>query len=154
MNEVNKFSDIDSPFKGEEKSAVFIGRWQPLHFGHIWLFNQKLDKGIPILIMIRDIEPDEKNPFTSEETKKLIDKVFQGKSVKTMIIPDIESVNWGRGVGYEVNEFYPPEDIKQISATFIRSSIKEGNNDWKEFVPESIHEDVSKYLTEFYEIQD
>ena len=27
------------------KRALFIGRWQPLHDGHRWLFAQKLDAG-------------------------------------------------------------------------------------------------------------
>ena len=39
-----------------------------------------------------------------------------------MIIPDIESVNYGRGVGYEIIEHKPPQDIKEISATKIRES--------------------------------
>ena len=30
------------------KRALFIGRWQPLHPGHKWLFNQKLEQDIPI----------------------------------------------------------------------------------------------------------
>jgi len=138
--------------KDKNKYAVFIGRWQPLHFGHIWLINQKLESGVPVIMMVRDIDPDEKNPFTTEETVRLIEKVFEGKPLKTMIIPDIESVNWGRGVGYEVNEFFPPEDIKMISATSIRNSIKEGSDDWKQYVPSSIHEDVHNYLVNFYEI--
>jgi len=136
----------------KKKYAVFIGRWQPLHFGHIWLINQKLDLGIPVLIMVRDIEPDEKNPFTTEETVRLIEKVFSGRDLTAMIIPDIESVNWGRGVGYEANEFFPPDDIKMISATSIRNSIKKGSDSWKEYVPESIHSDVYNYLIKFYEI--
>jgi len=152
MSEVNKFSQEESPFKGDGKHAVFVCRWQPMHKGHMWLFNQKLEKGIPLLILIRDIQPDEKNPFTTQETERLIQKVFEGQPVKTMIIPDIESVNWGRSVGYEVNEFSPPEDIQMISATFIRNSIKEGNNDWKQYVPETIHTDVYEYLNEFYEL--
>ena len=153
MSEVNKFSQEEvSPFKGDGKHAVFVGRWQPMHKGHMWLFNQKLEKGIPLLILIRDIQPDEKNPFTTQETERLIQKVFEGQPVKTMIIPDIESVNWGRSVGYEVNEFSPPEDIQMISATFIRNSIKEGNDEWKKYVPETIHTDVYEYLNEFYEL--
>jgi len=152
MSEVNKFSQEESPFKGDGKHAIFVGRWQPMHKGHMWLFNQKLEKGIPLLILIRDIQPDEKNPFTTQETERLIQKVFEGQPVKTMIIPDIESVNWGRSVGYEVNEFSPSEDIQMISATFIRNSIKEGNNDWKQYVPETIHTDVYEYLNEFYEL--
>ena len=65
-----------------------------------------------------------------------------------MVIPDIESVNFGRGVGYEVNEFNPPKNIGWISATKIRESIKTGDNNWKDIVDVSIQEDVEKYLYE------
>ena len=34
------------------------------------------------------------------------------------------SVNYGRGVGYEINEFVPPKDVSSISATEIRKSLK------------------------------
>jgi hypothetical protein len=36
------------------------------------------------------------------------------------MIPDIESVNYGRDVGYEIIEHIPPKDIREISATKIR----------------------------------
>lgn len=39
-------------------------------------------------------------------------------------VPDIESFNYGRGVGYEVIEHFPPEDIKKISGTSIRNEGK------------------------------
>ena len=41
-----------------------------------------------------------------------------------MIIPDIESVNYGRGVGYSVIEHIPPSDVSEISATKIREQLK------------------------------
>ena len=60
-----------------------------------------------------------------------------GDAVQAMIIPDIESVNYGRGVGYEVNEFGPPEDIKAISGTDLRRKVREGG-DWREFIHPSL----------------
>jgi predicted nucleotidyltransferase len=63
-----------------------------------------------------------------------------------MVIPDIESVNYGRGVGYEVNEFTPPDNIGFISATKIRESIKTGDDSWKDMVDASIQTDVEAYL--------
>ena len=42
--------------------------------------------------------------------------------VKVMIIPDIESVNYGRGVGYDIIEHEPPKEIGDISATKIRET--------------------------------
>ena len=110
------------------KRALFIGRWQPLHPGHKWLFNQKLEQNIPILIAIRDTPVDDSNPFSTEEVvtnleKEYSDEVENGM-VKVISIPDIESVNYGRGVGYEINEFEPPKNIGNISATEIRKNIK------------------------------
>ena len=134
----------------DKKYAIFIGRYQPYHFGHIELIQQKLNQGIPALIMVRDIEPDEKNPFTTEQTVEMIEKYHaaKGDDVKVIIIPDIESVNYGRGVGYEINEFTPPDNIAFISATKIRESISTGDDNWKSMVDESIQEDVVKYLLE------
>ena len=42
-----------------------------------------------------------------------------------MIIPDIDSVNYGRDVGYDIIEHTPPQEIKKISATYIRRSLNE-----------------------------
>ena len=70
----------------------------------------------------------------------------KGDDVRVMVIPDIESVNYGRGVGYEINEFTPPENLKWISATKIRQSIKDNDTAWKEMVDESIQEDVKLFL--------
>ena len=133
-----------------KKYAIFVGRFQPYHQGHISLIMQKINEGIPALIMVRDIAPDAKNPFTTEQTVEKIEKYHaaKGHNVQVIIIPDMESVNFGRGVGYEINEFTPPENIGWISATGIRNSIKEGNNDWRTLVDESIQADVEKYLLE------
>ncbi len=132
----------------DKKYAIFVGRYQPYHYGHIKLIDQKLKEGIPALIMVRDIQPDEKNPFTTEQTVNMIKKYHKAKNedVEVMIIPDIESVNYGRGVGYEINKFTPPNDIGFISATKIREFIKNNDDSWKSMVHESIQEDVIKYL--------
>jgi cytidyltransferase-like protein len=132
-----------------KKYAIFVGRYQPYHYGHIELIEQKLNEGIPILIMIRDIEPDEKNPFTTEQTVSMIEKYHKSKGddVKVIIIPDIESVNFGRGVGYEVNEYLPPKDVASISATGIRNCIKNKDDYWKKLVDPIIQDDVLNYLT-------
>jgi cytidyltransferase-like protein len=137
------------PQVGQKQKAIFIGRYQPYHYGHISLIEQKLNQGVPALIMVRDMPADEKNPFTTEQTVSMIRKYHAAKNedVEVMIIPDIESVNYGRGVGYEVNEFMPPENIAFVSATKIRESIKTGNTEWHQMVHESIQSDVVEYLT-------
>jgi len=44
--------------------------------------------------------------------------------LKVIIIPDIESINIGRGVGYDIIEHVPPQEIHDISATKIREQMK------------------------------
>jgi cytidyltransferase-like protein len=112
----------------EGQYAMFIGRWQPLHKGHQELFQQAMNEGKNILICIRDIQPDEKNPYSAEEVKSNIlnhysKEVEEGK-VKVMVIPDICSVEFGRGVGYDIIEHLPPLDIANISATKIREELR------------------------------
>ena len=106
--------------------AMFVGRWQPLHKGHQSLFQQVMDEGKNVLICIRDIQPDEKNPYSAEEVKTNIENHYSdmGDKVKVMIIPDICSIEFGRGVGYNIIERIPPQEIHDISATKIREQMK------------------------------
>ena len=108
--------------------AMFIGRWQPWHEGHRWLIDQQLNKGNKVLLCIRDVAKDENNPWSAQEimtmlSVELLDLLNEGK-LKIMILPDIESINFGRGVGYDVIEHTPPQDIHDISATKIREQMK------------------------------
>ena len=109
--------------------SLFIGRWQPWHPGHRWLIDQRLNEGKNVWVAIRDVEPNEKQPWTSQEvlenvSEELYDLLNEGK-VFISIVPDIESVNYGRGVGYKIIEHVPPTDIKEISATKIRQELRE-----------------------------
>jgi nicotinamide mononucleotide adenylyltransferase len=109
--------------------SMFIGRWQPWHEGHRWLIDQRLNDGKNVLICIRDIQPDDKNPFSASEVESNIKKelwqLLGQERVKVMIIPDIESVNFGRGVGYDIIEHVPPQEVGDISATKIREQLKQ-----------------------------
>ena len=109
------------------KYSMFIGRWQPWHDGHRWLINQRLNEGKNVLICVREVSQDDKNPYNPIDVKKnvekeLIDLINSGR-VKVIIIPDIESVNYGRGVGYDIIEHIPPKKIGEISATKIREKL-------------------------------
>jgi nicotinamide mononucleotide adenylyltransferase len=113
----------------ENKYSMYIGRWQPWHAGHRWLIDQRLEEDKNIWIAIRNIPPDEKNPWTAEQVLQnlqveLNDLIEEGRVVTT-IVPDIESINIGRGVGYDVIEHCPPDQIKEISATAIRNKMKQ-----------------------------
>ena len=110
------------------KYSMFIGRWQPWHKGHRWLIDQRLKEGKKVWIAIRNVEPNENQPWTAHEVmmnlQKELDDLIQEGKIFISIIPDIESVNYGRGVGYEIIEHVPPSDIKQVSATNIRAEMR------------------------------
>lgn len=128
MAELKAKADKESS-SSEVKYSFFAGRWQPLHKGHLWLINERLKEGYNVWLGIRDVEPDEKNPWTAEQILEMVkegelkDLIKEGKVLPT-IIPDIESINYGRGVGYDIIEHVPPTEIGEISATSIRNQMK------------------------------
>lgn len=117
--------------KADSKSgkwAMFIGRWQPWHAGHRWLIDQALNEGKPVALCVRDVPVSDKNPWTAEQIQANLNAelkdLIEGGKLKVVIIPDIESVNIGRGVGYDVIEHVPPQEIHDVSATKIREQMR------------------------------
>jgi hypothetical protein len=108
-----------------KKYAMYIGRWQNWHVGHEWLIRQQLDKGKNVWVAIRDVAGDENNPKSAHRVMMdLIEEPFFQENIDKIlvsIIPDIESVNYGRGVGYDVIYHEPPTDVAAISGTAIRT---------------------------------
>ena len=111
------------------KYSLYIGRWQPWHKGHQWLIEQRLKEGKNVWLAIRDVPTDENNPYTAQQVLDNLTQEFKDlineKKIIISIIPDIESVNYGRGVGYEIIEHIPPTEIKEISATKIRKQLRD-----------------------------
>lgn len=126
--------------------ALFIGRWQPFHNGHRWLVDQKLKRDIPVLVAVRDVEPDDQNPMTTDQTVEILRRFYDSEDVEIIVIPNIESVNFGRKVGYEINEFTPPDEIGNISATEIRDGLRKKDDTWRGKVDAKIHDLIVKYL--------
>ena len=116
-----------------KKYALYVGRWQNWHKGHEWLINQQLEKGKNVWVAIRDVEQDENNPKTAQQILLELsnEPFFKDKFDKILIsiIPDIESINYGRGVGYDVIYHEPPKEIEKISGTAIRQKYIDSNGD-------------------------
>lgn len=128
MKKIHVEGDPKLKNTGGKQYSMVVGRFQPFHEGHKWLVNQCLNEGKNVLICIRDIQPDEKNPFSAQEVENNIKQelweMIGDERVKVIIIPDIESVNFGRGVGYDIIEHIPPQEVGDISATKIREQMK------------------------------
>ena len=120
-----------------KKYAMYVGRWQNWHKGHEWLLNQQLEKGKNVWVAIRNVETDENNPKTAQQVMMdLAEEPFfmeNSHRINISIIPDIESINYGRGVGYDVIYHEPPEDVAKISGTSIRNGYIDSNGDIIEY---------------------
>lgn len=104
------------------KYSMFIGRYQPLHKGHIALINKVLDEGKPVLIALRDTPISKDNPFSVEERKTMFLNEF-GSKIKIITIPDIAEVVYGRKVGWGIRQIELSEELESISATKIRNDL-------------------------------
>lgn len=107
-------------YNAHKRFALFIGRWQPFHKGHKYLIDKALSEGENVCIAIRNTEISEKNPYTVEQRAEMIRRVYKDR-VEIIAIPDINSINIGRKVGYDVNRIDPPEHIGKISGTNVRA---------------------------------
>jgi adenylyl-sulfate kinase len=128
------------------KRAIFIGRWSPFHKGHLAIMKDKIDAGIPLLILVRDTPYDIYPPLLR---KRMIEAAMAKlkADAKVMIIDDIESVNYGRDVGYDVNEVRVNGDMKVISATAIRQMIENNDASWEKMMPDGAAKVLKDYLS-------
>jgi nicotinamide mononucleotide adenylyltransferase len=91
------------------------------------------------------MELDESNPFTAEEVEQMLRVAFKDEIANNMVDTqilkrDIASINYGRGVGYEVinHTAAAPEHVKRISATEIRRQIRAGESGWRSMVMDGV----------------
>jgi len=111
----------------KKPTAQMLGRWQPFHNGHYALFEEIIEKIGQVCIQIRDVQGVDDNPFDFETVKNKIEEKLNPKykgRFKIILVPNITSICYGRGVGYKIEEIVMPEEIQNISATKIRAKMR------------------------------
>jgi len=153
------------------KRALFVGRFQPFHLGHLRVVKDaKRDGFDEIVIVIGSAQRSDtrENPFTSEERVEMIDSALQGIGLKYRLIPvdDTKSDEvWVENVetlapkfdavyangpvktifegrGYEIIDPKPGDDETRISGERIRKMIADSDERWKSMVAEKICEKI------------
>ena len=124
-------------FDWKKPTVQMLGRWQPWHKGHQELFKRCINKTGQVIIQVRDVEGasggqgQDDNPFSWETVCKNIEDNLikegykRGVDFEIMLVPNITNITYGRGVGYVFEEEIFDEEISSISATKIRSSLRE-----------------------------
>ena len=148
-------------------TALFIGRFQPLHKGHLSAIKQAVNGSDKLIICVgssqKSNEPE--NPFSFEERKKMIELSVSG-NCKIFPLEDMENNSlWAKQVEKVCGKFdavytgnplvkkllseaghkvFPVKIFPCASATKIREMMADGNSEWKEFVPKPAVKFVEK----------
>ncbi len=109
------------------KTGLFIGRFQPFHEGHAKCVQHILAENDRCIILLRNTNPSDKNPFDAAKRKALIRMQFKNDErivIREIDDPDADlTVYIGRDVGYDLIRLDAASEA--ISATDIRKSLYE-----------------------------
>ncbi|PIR55095.1 nicotinamide-nucleotide adenylyltransferase [Candidatus Peregrinibacteria bacterium CG10_big_fil_rev_8_21_14_0_10_36_19] len=77
------------------KTALFIGRFQPFHKGHLKAVEKILTENDHIIIAIgsSQIHSTEKNPFTVKERQEIIKHALKTAKIKNYTIIEVPDIN-------------------------------------------------------------
>lgn len=107
------------------RTGVFVGRFQPFHDGHRKCIEKILQTCDRCLVMMRETEKTEKNPFDIEKRRGMIRAAFPDENqveIQVLVDPGASlSVFIGRDVGYELIQL--DEHTESISATDLRQKL-------------------------------
>lgn len=119
VGKIVAYLELGEYIRPEAKRSLFIGRWQPLHAGHVALIYSALAAGREVIIGVRDTPVSADNPLSVEQRVALIRSAF-GPGVKVVVIPDFDEICFGRRVGYGFREIRLGLEEEGISGTRIR----------------------------------
>lgn len=154
------------------EKGLTIGRFQPLHKGHLSVFKKMAEECDSIIIGIgsAQIEREKKNPLSGGERISMIKRVLENRDMGPYEIYPIPDIECYPAWPYYVKAILPPFDYlyahsetvlrlfegmktklrkvekfnkKEWSSTEVRERIRKGKN-WKKLVPK----EVSEFLEE------
>jgi hypothetical protein len=117
-------------FDWRKPTAQMLGRWQPWHDAHTALFKRALSVTGQVVIMVRDVQGWEDNPFDYEQVWHGIRDGLSAAGYEysiqyiVMRVPNVVDISYGRGVGYTFTEHDLEPELKAISATNIRAEMR------------------------------
>lgn len=154
-------------------TALFIGRFQPFHNGHIHAVEEILQNHQKIIIAIGSAEESgtEENPWTASQRMQMIQAALSEKKIPTeryCILPVRNINNYDLWVEHVVKLTPPFQYVysgspiveklfkkdgryvvhavtlyKDISGTRVRMLIQKKNAAWRKLVPKSVAEFIT-----------
>lgn len=117
----------------KKPTTQILGRFQPWHRGHTELFKRGIAKTGQVVILLRESDGTDKNPYDFEDRERNIileleKEGFQHLTDFTILrVPNITHITYGRDVGYKIEQEHLDKDIESISATDIRNGLRKEN---------------------------
>ena len=107
-------------------TTQLLGRFQPWHQGHKELFKRALSKTGQVVILLREQDGTDSNPFTTEQRVNFIKDALSAYTGKFEVIPvpNITHITYGRDVGYTIEQEHLDKETESISATDIRKKYQ------------------------------
>lgn len=155
---------------GHENDALIIGRFQPLHKGHLEVIRKVSSECDHVVIGIGSAQSSHtlENPFTAGERYLMVSETLRSEGIRNAMVVPVEDLNrysvWVSHVesicppfsivysnnpstrrlfteaGYEVRNA-PLYNRKDFSGTEVRRRMAEGE-DWRSLVPDPVAEVV------------
>lgn len=104
------------------KIAVFIGRFQPFHNGHLYSLMKCLDLVEKIVIGVgsSNVSGTEENPLGYEVRKEMIEEVVRKESLKNRVVKIVPIAD------------FPSDDdwVEEVNKRVGEFDVVVGNNDW------------------------
>jgi nicotinamide-nucleotide adenylyltransferase len=154
--------------------GLIIGRFQPLHNGHMELIQTASKECISIKIIIGSSQDmiDEENPFDIDSRVRMVEHALREKDISNAEVMTLEDIpddkRWVSHVEKKAGHFdivYAGDDIDldffkdtkyqtksagrihNIIGTEIRGRIDAEDNIWKEFVPVSVAKIIDELMS-------
>ena len=114
---------LRTAFDPQKSTALFVGRYQPFHGGHLRLIEEGLNRVGQACIAVRDTHgTNGKNPLPFFAVKQRIEVALSAYAGRFVVVPlpNITNVFYGRDAGYSVERIVLDEATETISATKLR----------------------------------
>jgi adenylylsulfate kinase len=118
-------------FDWKSPTALFVGRYQPFHEGHLALIEEGMRRIGQVCIAVRDTGGvDEKNPYEFEFVRARIEASMHRHHGRYVILrlPNVAAIFFGRDVGYAIEKIDIDEELQSISGTQLRTRICNRNS--------------------------
>jgi adenylylsulfate kinase len=117
--------ELVEQYLGRAARQLFVGRWQPFHAGHETIIREALASG-PVAIGVRTTPIGPENPHSVSERIEMIQAAFTDEDVVAFAMPDIDSIHYGRNVGYRIIEH---DGVPGVSGTGLRNNRRPVEDD-------------------------